>query len=61
MRVLEQAPCLRAFCEELKRPASLVGPVRPQLRFFGASFSTGVSVVEEVFICFDFAQRGVRG
>jgi hypothetical protein len=27
----------------------------------GASFSTGVSGVEEVFICFDFAQRGVRG
>ena len=59
--MVAQAPCLRAFCEELKRPSELVGPVRPQLRFFGASYSTGVSVVEEVSICFDFAQRGVRG
>ena len=41
MRVCEQAPCLREFWAQRARPAILVAPVRPELRFFSTSLGAG--------------------
>jgi hypothetical protein len=56
MRVWAQAPCLVEFLEEAARPSAEVGPVRPQLRFWGSGFS-------ESCICFPAlsVKEGVRG